>query len=55
MGENATIGANCKIIYNDFHPLDTEQRRLNLNEKYTRLQLLYRNNQYNIKRRYPWQ
>lgn len=35
IGKNATIGANCKIIDNDFHPLDPEQRRLNLNEKYT--------------------
>ena len=22
IGKNATIGANCKIIDNDFHPLD---------------------------------
>ena len=35
IGENATIGANCKIIDNDFHPLDPEQRRLNLNEEHT--------------------
>lgn len=35
IGKNATIGANCKIIDNDFHPLDPEQRRLNLNEEYT--------------------
>ncbi len=36
IGKNATIGANCKIIDNDFHPLDPEQRRLGLNEQYTR-------------------
>lgn len=36
IGKNATIGANCKIIDNDFHPLDPEQRRLNLNKEYTR-------------------
>lgn len=35
IGKNATIGANCKIIDNDFHPLDPEQRRLNLNEEHT--------------------
>ena len=35
IGKNATIGANCKIIDNDFHPLDPEQRRLNLNEEFT--------------------
>lgn len=36
IGKNATIGANCKIIDNDFHPLDPEQRRLGLNEQHTR-------------------
>lgn len=36
IGKNATIGANCKIIDNDFHPLDPEQRKLNLNEEHTR-------------------
>lgn len=35
IGKNATIGANSKIIDNDFHPLDPEQRRLNLNEEHT--------------------
>lgn len=35
IGNNATIGANCKIIDNDFHPLDPEHRRLNLNEEHT--------------------
>lgn len=35
IGKNATIGANCKIIDNDFHPLDPEQRRLSLNEQFT--------------------
>ena len=35
IGENATIGANCKIIDSDFHPLDPDQRRLNLNEEHT--------------------
>jgi acetyltransferase-like isoleucine patch superfamily enzyme len=29
IGKNATIGANCKIIDNDFHPLDAEQRNAN--------------------------
>ncbi len=36
IGKNATIGANCKIIDNDFHPLDAEFRRLNLNEEHTK-------------------
>lgn len=35
IGKNATIGANCKIIDNDFHPLDPEKRNQNLNEQYT--------------------
>lgn len=38
IGKNATIGANCKIIDNDFHPLDPEQRRLGLNEEHTKRQ-----------------
>lgn len=36
IGRNATIGANCKIIDNDFHPIDPEHRRLGLNEQYTK-------------------
>lgn len=36
IGKNATIGANCKIIDNDFHPLDPEQRRMSLNKEYTK-------------------
>jgi len=36
IGKNATIGANCKIIDNDFHPLDAEKRRLGLNKEFTR-------------------
>lgn len=35
IGKNATIGANCKIIDNDFHPLDPDYRRLNLNKEHT--------------------
>lgn len=35
IGKNVTIGANCKIIDNDFHPLNPEQRRLNLNKEHT--------------------
>lgn len=35
IGKNATIGANCKIIDNDFHPLDPEYRRLSLNKEHT--------------------
>jgi acetyltransferase-like isoleucine patch superfamily enzyme len=29
IGKNATIGANCKIVDNDFHPLNPEQRKNN--------------------------
>jgi acetyltransferase-like isoleucine patch superfamily enzyme len=36
IGEHCTIGANCKIIDNDFHPLEWEHRRKGLNEKYAR-------------------
>lgn len=36
IGKNATIGANCKIVDNDFHPLDPKQRQLGLNEQYTK-------------------
>lgn len=35
IGPNATIGANVKIVDNDFHPLDPEQRRQGLNEQHT--------------------
>lgn len=35
IGKNATIGANCKIIDNDFHPIDPEQRRKGLNKDFT--------------------
>lgn len=36
IGENAMIGANCKIVDNDFHPLEPEYRRLGLNEEHAR-------------------
>lgn len=36
IGKNATIGANCKIIDNDFHPLDPIKRNQGLNEEYTK-------------------
>jgi acetyltransferase-like isoleucine patch superfamily enzyme len=36
IGKNATIGANCKIVDNDFHPLCPEKRRMNLNKEYTK-------------------
>ncbi len=35
IGENALIGANCKIVDNDFHPLDAEARKKGLNEEAT--------------------
>lgn len=30
IGDETLVGANCKIIDNDFHPLDAEKRRANL-------------------------
>ncbi|MDE6125767.1 MAG: acyltransferase [Muribaculaceae bacterium] len=35
IGKNVLIGANCKIVDNDFHPLDAVHRRLGQNEQYT--------------------
>ncbi len=32
IGRNVLIGANVKIVDNDFHPLDVEKRRLAMNE-----------------------
>jgi acetyltransferase-like isoleucine patch superfamily enzyme len=36
IGRNAFIGANCKIVDNDFHPLEAEPRRLGQNESHTK-------------------
>ncbi len=36
IGNYTRIGANCKIIDNDFHPVELEYRHQGLNEKYTR-------------------
>ena len=36
IGNHTRIGANCKIIDNDFHPIELEYRHKSLNEKYTR-------------------
>lgn len=36
IGNYTRIGANCKIIDNDFHPVELEHRHLGFNEKYTR-------------------
>lgn len=36
IGNNTRIGANCKIIDNDFHPIELEYRHKGLNEQYTR-------------------
>ena len=33
IGKNTLIGGNCKILDNDFHPLDTVARINNVNEK----------------------
>lgn len=35
IGKNATIGANCKIIDNDFHPINHEYRIKGLNKEHT--------------------
>lgn len=36
IGDNCAIGANCKIVDNDFHPLDKEHRRLSLNKEHAK-------------------
>lgn len=36
IGNYTRIGANCKIIDNDFHPIELEYRHKGLNEQYTR-------------------
>ncbi len=36
IGDNTRVGANCKIVDNDFHPLELEYRHKGLNEEYTR-------------------
>lgn len=36
IGNHTRIGANCKIIDNDFHPIELEYRHLGLNEEHTR-------------------
>lgn len=36
IGSDTRIGANCKIIDNDFHPIELEARHKGLNEQHTR-------------------
>lgn len=36
IGDNTRIGANCKIIDNDFHPVELEPRRAGLNKEFTK-------------------
>ena len=36
IGNNVVIGANCKIVDNDFHPLNPEYRRQGLNKEFTK-------------------
>lgn len=36
IGSYTRIGANCKIIDNDFHPVELEYRHIGLNKEYTR-------------------
>ena len=36
IGKYTRIGANCKIIENDFHPIELEYRHKGLNKEYTR-------------------
>lgn len=36
IGNFTRVGANCKIIDNDFHPVELEFRHKGLNEEYTR-------------------
>ena len=35
IGKYTRVGANCKIIDNDFHPIELEYRHKGLNEQYT--------------------
>lgn len=35
IGDYCAIGANCKIIDNDFHPIEAEYRKKSLNKEYT--------------------
>lgn len=36
IGNYTRVGANCKIIDNDFHPIELDYRHKGLNEQYTR-------------------
>lgn len=36
IGNYTRVGANCKIIDNDFHPVELEYRHKGLNEQYTK-------------------
>lgn len=36
IGDNTRIGANCKIVDNDFHPIELKHRHNGLNEAYTK-------------------
>lgn len=36
IGDNTLIGANCKIIDNDFHPLESKYRKPEFIEQYTK-------------------
>lgn len=36
IGSNTRVGANCKIIDNDFHPIELKYRHKGLNEEYTK-------------------
>ena len=36
IGNHTRVGANCKIIDNDFHPIELEYRHKGLNEEYAR-------------------
>lgn len=36
IGNYTRIGANCKIVDNDFHPIELKYRHKGLNEQYTR-------------------
>lgn len=33
IGDNTAVGGNCKILDNDFHPIETEERLMLLNRK----------------------
>ncbi|WP_300926375.1 hypothetical protein [uncultured Dubosiella sp.] len=45
IGDNTCIGGNCKILDNDFHPIETEERIKLLNDKMVETVIRFHPNQ----------